>query len=320
MRRDEGTGPGRHAPWTDLDIDPTSDTRAVRSAYVRKLKMIDVDADPAAFIALRRHFDQAMVLAAHFPAGDAAQTICSPAPAASDAPRRTPTARPVGRAEADGAASFERQTQEILQLLWEAPTTARDDGLRNAVRALLASPLLENIDRAATTERWFATALLETIPQSDPVIAIVSDHYRWHDRADHVGELRGLPSIIRRREDIAYSLRLRQPAHDWHAAYEYLRAPPPSSVTDEEKRTVGNRIAEMLESIRYHHPTIEWELDRDHVARWDRLIREAKAAREAEEKIETGFLENIFGFIPFWGWLLILFAIGLVVSDSPPPR
>lgn len=320
MGRDGGTGPGRHSPWTDLDIDPTPDTRAVRSAYTRKLKMIDVDADPAAFIALRRHFDQAMVLAAHLPAGDASQTMDSPAPAASDAPRRTPAARPASRAEADGSASFERQTQEIQRLLWETSTTARDERLRTATRALLGSPLLENIDRAAATERWFATALLEAIPQSDPVIAMVSDHYRWHDRADRVRELPGLPSIIRRREDIAYSLRLRQPAHDWHAAYEYLRAPPPSSVTDEEKRTLGNQIAELLESIRYHHPTIEWELDRDHVAHWDRLIREAKAAREAEEKIETTFLQNIFGFIPFWGWLLILFALGLVFGDSPPPR
>jgi hypothetical protein len=321
MKRHDGTGENRHSPWRDLDIDPTSDIRAVRSAYARKLKAIDVESDSAAFISLRRHFDRAMLLAARLPAGNAVRMEYSSAPATSESLQRSPALQPVDRSEADGSVSFERLTQEVQQLLWQPPNTERDVHLCEATRALLESPLLENIDRAAFTERWFAAALLDAIPRSDAIIAIVSDHYHWHERVAGVRELPGLPSIIQRREDIACSQRLRRTDHDWHAAYSYLQASIRPSVTDEQKRTLGNQIAEMLESIRYYHPTVESELDGGHVAYWDRLIGEAKTARKAEKKIQPTFLQNIFGFIPYWGWMLILLALSaLVAGDPPPPR
>jgi hypothetical protein len=45
--------------WTTLGIERTSDQRAIRSAYAAKLKNIDVDGDPAAFIALRDAYEWA---------------------------------------------------------------------------------------------------------------------------------------------------------------------------------------------------------------------------------------------------------------------
>lgn len=52
-----------HPAWKELGIDPTSDTRAIRVAYSARLKAIDPETDPQAFIALREAFDAAKIQA-----------------------------------------------------------------------------------------------------------------------------------------------------------------------------------------------------------------------------------------------------------------
>jgi hypothetical protein len=55
----------RYWPWTDLDIDPVNDERAVKRAYSSKLKALDPEIDAAGFIALRSAYDYALSLAKH---------------------------------------------------------------------------------------------------------------------------------------------------------------------------------------------------------------------------------------------------------------
>jgi hypothetical protein len=50
--------------WQVLGIAPTADTNAVRRAYVAKLRAIDVERDPAAFIRLREAYESALAAAA----------------------------------------------------------------------------------------------------------------------------------------------------------------------------------------------------------------------------------------------------------------
>jgi len=50
--------------WEVLGIAPTADTTAVRRAYVAKLRAIDVEREPAAFIRLREAFEGALEAAA----------------------------------------------------------------------------------------------------------------------------------------------------------------------------------------------------------------------------------------------------------------
>lgn len=48
----------RTGPWAVLDVSPTDDVSAIRRAYARRLKTIDMDRDPANFIALREARDE----------------------------------------------------------------------------------------------------------------------------------------------------------------------------------------------------------------------------------------------------------------------
>lgn len=52
-----------HPAWKVLGIEPTSDTRAIRTAYSALLKAIDPETDPKAFIELREAFEAAKIQA-----------------------------------------------------------------------------------------------------------------------------------------------------------------------------------------------------------------------------------------------------------------
>ena len=46
--------------WRELDIAPTADPTAIRRAYARRLKALDPDREPAAFLRLRQAFEAAL--------------------------------------------------------------------------------------------------------------------------------------------------------------------------------------------------------------------------------------------------------------------
>ena len=51
--------------WKILEINSTSDEKAIRRAYAKKLKVTRPDEDPAGYQALRAAFDEALVQAAY---------------------------------------------------------------------------------------------------------------------------------------------------------------------------------------------------------------------------------------------------------------
>lgn len=311
-------------PWASLGLAATSDVHAIRSAYAGKLKQIDVDSDPDSFRTLREQHDWAVHLAHSM--------------AAEQSPGEIPATRQekfVSRAEAgrhpddvalaasqggpvagDPFEAMEQHRARIWQLLTEEKQSPWHSGqIADETRALLHLPIMENIDVTAETEHWLAAAIAQTIPRSDPMVAMVVDQFGWERLHGKVGGFYGLHHALQRRRDIDCSVRLRQPDHRWHQAFLYLQQPPQPEVTPDQKRKIGNHINQLLESIRFHNPTVEAELNADHVAQWDGFIDEAVREKGVVEPIRTSFWSNIFGTIPVWGWILIFYLLALLLGS-----
>lgn len=316
-------------PWISLGLAPTADVRAIRSAYAGKLKQIDVDADPDAFRSLREHHDWALHLARAMasetfaaPEDDHAAMIDTAAEANGDAAslpggRQVATmSEPEAAMPGEPAEELDRYKMHIWQLLTDEKYGPwHGDRLAARTRALLDLPILENIEVTAETEHWLAAVIAQTMPRSDPIVEMAVHHFGWKRLEGKVGGFYGLHHALQRLKDMDCSQRLRQPDHRWHQAFLYLQQPPQASVSAEEKRKIGNHINGLLESIRFHNPTVEAELNAEHVAQWDGFIGEAVQEEREIKPIRSSAWKDIFGLIPIWGWLVILNIVALIFGS-----
>jgi hypothetical protein len=277
--------------WDLLGIDPTDDKRAVKRAYAAKLKSIDPDADPKAFLALRDAFQIAQWEAEYGPAeeydwqdyeeggahwqadeeealepsgvitdDDVDQFDGDPSSRSPDFAPQIPTDGYEARNRIDG-------------LIWQEDRDARGDlKLQVAVRDLLTDPRMEQVDFANDTEEWLARTMAYAIPQSDPIIPIVVDHFGWEARRMNVRETFGLAECAARADDLACMARLSEPTHKWHGAYQRLQLPSPAKISFMERRRNKEASLDLLRSLREYNPDVERNLNADHVALWDKIV------------------------------------------------
>jgi len=185
------------AAWAELGIRPTADPAEIRSAYVQRLKAIDPDEDPQAFIALR----QAVALAMHLVSQDrpSAADEAGGAPVGSAA-----DSQPPGAVTNDG---FERETDlatapgapgateliptpdpalfhAIEAILFGETGELDTRRLKMATMELLADPSLEHIRVMEAVENWLADVIVKATPRSDAMLAPAIAHFRWADRVE----------------------------------------------------------------------------------------------------------------------------------------
>ena len=160
--------------WDTLGIAETDDVGAVRSAYARALKQIDMDADPSAYIALREARDHALQIiryAAAEAAEDEMSGVAAPPPPAPDA-----------MAVSFPEDTFEQHFSALTRLLAgdDASKSPGDETLiRARFGALLGDARMEEVAFRALAETQLANLIATSLPRSHALVAPAISAFGW---------------------------------------------------------------------------------------------------------------------------------------------
>lgn len=271
---------GESEIWAALGIAPTSDQRAIRAAYAARLKAIDPDSDPGAFVSLR----EAFTLARAGDAGSAAEVPMAvldmpvPAQEVSAPPPQAPPP-PAGDAE-----SFHARIG-VLAGLFEAAARSPHPWLSRDAKAVLrenwrgiAEELREadiafygaaERDVAYLIARWGQLAVGLVIP--------ATEFFGWATREIDLATDDAVIEVVRRYRLVRFLQVVRKPGIAHHAAWVELttKGYPGSG----RGRCDPVLVHELLVIIREIWPEMETELDPLRVEAW----RDNTAAHLEEE-------------------------------------
>jgi len=287
----------RYGAWQTLGIDAAdSDARAVKRAYAQRLKAIDVDAEPAAFIALRGAMEQALAelrwreqaaMAPSIEDEDEADedeadeepdrwSVGWPGNAEADRPAVIALVESGAEASADIAPNPLDSLNAEIEILSGLLFGEEDPGsigwkIELCWREITTNPVLDRIDVLADVEQWFAGAIAQSLPRSDPLVWPAIKFFGWSgDEQRWNGDGR-VAAILRRQRDLYFLHQLAQPDNLLNYAFLLLQQSP-DEVPPKDFARMENGVRMLLRSIRYQFPTAEWNFDEARVQAWiDRL-------------------------------------------------
>jgi len=245
--------------WTDLGITPTDDRRAIRSAYAAKLKAIDPEGDPKAFIVLREAMEQALKAAESHSSScllDKSETSTISATAA----------------DLDDQHMLERETALLARMLHDGYHVGETDAsLLDCLHRIWANPDADQIEMSSRIEGWLATLIADRLPLSDTLLEPTNTRYGW-DRHEIGPDLDArLITILNRRHDLQFIATLAEPGHRYHEAYALLTHHP-DAIDEPTRRSAEPSLRAVLRSMRARHPTAEWHFGEDLIAAWVEAI------------------------------------------------
>lgn len=291
--------------WELLGVAPTGDVRAAKRAYAARLKRIDVDADPDAFIRLREALETAQRWGTESwesGADDWDEEGLEPAEEERNegeegegddyesAPYIAGHFRfdPIGGGHiylggrpalpAVDDAALEARAALIDRMLFddEAPDVA---AIGREGSALLKSEAMAGVDAAVAVEAWLAHAIAAATPRSDPLAVPAINHFGW--RSPKAGWKRppAVDAVLERYDDRVW---LAGPAITAHAtARAELLGPPRArsgwlglGLFELGPFELGKarHVARFLDVVRREHPSVEQDLNSASVAWWDRYL------------------------------------------------
>jgi hypothetical protein len=285
-----------HPAWGTLGIDPTSDTRAIRTAYSAKLKAIDPDTDPAAFIELREAFEAAKFQAQwvdeqddeededeeaydydaweepapeyHIrPLAHAADPAEPPA-LADEAPGPASPWAPIRPADADAHA------HALVTLLHSNdrtrnpyPSDAQTEEMLAHWRAIAGDPRMQEIAFFADADRWCSELIARTVPFSDPLVLPATRHFGWARSDGAITQSWAVAQVTARARMLEFLDAVKAPAHPLNPAWRELT----TAATERSRRgrANGRRVRQLLRIVRDKYPDMEGCFDSMRVALWD---------------------------------------------------
>jgi curved DNA-binding protein CbpA len=264
-------------PWSELDLDPTDDTGAIRRAYAKKLRALDPDRQADAFQRLRQAREDALHEAAFaLEAPEAEFANDSEASGwAADAPPPdgfgSGQSDPLHAAVDDAPAAYEapdeldRPYRRLVELLH--PDPAREEPLSPDEEAdlaatfddILADPRLEEIAFFGETEDWLSQVLAAAIPWSDRLLPRVAERFGWLAEAGSIAQPPAVAAITDRLEALRFLDEVQSPRHPHHRAWRELTRPADEG--SPRPWGSGRHVHELLHLVRARYPDLERHFD-----------------------------------------------------------
>jgi hypothetical protein len=224
------------AMWQALGIAPTDDIGAIRSAYARALKQLDVDIDPQGYIALRNARDLA-IHEVRIAAQEATQDQL-PADITSD---DSGTAAALSLPTSNYEEHFATLTALLMPNDDSGPTAIDAALLRVNFDALLLDPRMQEIAFAARAEAQLAELIANALPLSAPLIEPAIRAFGWN------GAVRvDTPPAIAAVLDAATPPRTDQHSGDAGQPSIGRLGAEPASVEDDESHFYADRYAALV--------------------------------------------------------------------------
>lgn len=305
-------------PWSLLDIERTDDRKTIREAYARKLKALDPDAAPEAFMSLRSARDAALsgeFLDETSPIGDLPEEFPDEAPAIgdlsaelddllADAPPADATRldEPAGRPQftVEYDESDDHRFHRMVELFTGEGDLAETEAaeLEAHIDTMFADERMADLGHFARVEIWLAELLAQNYARAARLFPQVAARFEWNERAHELGIHPAIPWLVGAHEGQALVDAIRRADHPYHREWIELVRGRPKGVLFFRAIDHG-RMGHLITAVRRDFP---W-LEQDHwqpelVARW-------------EKKVEGGGVRGP----GVWTWIgLAIFALSVIGS------